>query len=66
MAKILVGVLLDLEYPDSDVGESSFTTSMSDEVVRIVEAGAVENSFDVTHVLSGVRGAESMFELVAQ
>jgi hypothetical protein len=67
MAKKLVGVLIDLEYPDADAGASENTNSMLKEVIRIIEAGAAANSFNVTHIPSSVTGfVDSMFELDLQ
>lgn len=66
MAKKLIYVLIDLEYPDSSVGESSSTTSMFLEVEKIIEAGAAENNFNAVHILSSVNGADSIFDLEAQ
>jgi hypothetical protein len=63
MATKMISVLIDLEYPDSEVEAS---TSMSDEVESIINSGATENAFDVVRVLSSVYGADSIFELTEQ
>ena len=65
MAKKMIKVLIDLEYQDT-ADENSCTNSMADEVMKIIEAGAIVNSFDFLHVLSNVDGISCAFELIAQ
>ena len=66
MAKKLVEVLLDLEYPDGKQNIEYSSISMASEVIKIIEAGAAENDFDVSHTSAGIVGVEFLFELTEQ